>query len=115
MIDTLKSTAQDHGDRLAAMSMNRLIDLKTDFENINMDTSKWYDFTTRDDLGFEARSVLAVASPSPSRVVTFSLNGKNHEAIIPPTYMDYINHDLALNKIDEHPACFKSGQLQQTF
>jgi hypothetical protein len=71
MLEALKAEAARRGDRLGAISFERLADVKRGFDELGIDTSPYFNFGSRDDLGFEARSVLAVATPCPFHSVRF--------------------------------------------
>lgn len=87
-MNLLKAEAARHGEKLEALSAFRLMDIKRDFDEKKIDTSPYYRFGPRDDLGFTAQSVLVVASPSPALSVTFTINGEKKPVLIPATYAD---------------------------
>jgi len=88
MLESLKAEAAKRGDKLGAISVERLADVKRGFDELGMDTSPYFNFGPRDDLGFEARCVLAVAVPCPFHSVRFMPGGETRDVIIPPTYAD---------------------------
>jgi epoxyqueuosine reductase len=88
MFEELRSEAARQGLKLGAISVERLADVKRGFDVLGMDISPYFNFGPRDDLGFEARSVLAVAAPCPIQSVRFAPGGEARDVIIPPTYTD---------------------------
>ena len=88
MLESLKAEAAKRGDKLGAISVERLADVKRGFDELGLDTSPYFNFGPRDDLGFEARCVLAVAAPCPFHSVRFMLGGEAKDVIIPPAYAD---------------------------
>ena len=84
----LKEEAIKRGDRLGAVSTGRLMDVKADFDNIGVDTEPYYNFTPPEDLGFTARTVLIVASPSPAMEASFDVGGEIKRYVIPPFYVN---------------------------
>lgn len=88
MLEIVKTEAHKHSDRLSAISVDRLADVKSDFDKLGVDTSPYYSFEPPTDLGFTVRSVLVVASPSPPSFVTFDTYNGKKEILIPPTYID---------------------------
>lgn len=89
MLEIVRKEVRNYGDRLSAISIDRLVDVKSDFDKLNIDTSPYYSFEPPTDLGFAARSVLVVASPSPPVAASFYTNNGKRKILIPPTYVDY--------------------------
>lgn len=88
MLQVLQDAASARGDRIGVVPFSRLLDVKADFDRIGVDTTPYYRFETRDDLGFETQTVLVVASPSPVTEAVFHPGGIEKKVLIPPTYVD---------------------------
>ena len=98
-LEMLGKEAQKHGDRLAAISVDHLVDVKRDFDDSGIDDiSQYYRFEPRDDLGFAAQSILVVASPSPLASVVFNKDGEKKTVTIPPTYVGMEKQEAAIEQ-----------------
>ncbi|MDR2515191.1 MAG: hypothetical protein LBD02_08310 [Christensenellaceae bacterium] len=89
MFHALREAATRHGDRLALLAARHLPEVKLDFERFGLDTSLFFDFGPREGLGFTARSVLVVATPSPAATLKLSLGGRVKAVDIPAAYVDF--------------------------
>ncbi|MCL1795367.1 MAG: hypothetical protein FWG37_00610 [Clostridia bacterium] len=96
VLERLSMAANQRGNKLAVLSADRLADVKQDFDALGVDTSPYYRFEPRNDLGFMARSVIAVASPGPVSSVAFTVEGRKRVAVIPPSYVDADIEESAL-------------------
>ena len=94
MYDLLKHAAAQHGHRIAMLSVQRLAEVKAGFDQLGTDTSPYYHFGPRDGLGFEAKSVFAVATPCPSAALVVTVDDKKQSVAIPPTYIDHGRHHV---------------------
>lgn len=99
MMERLKGEVGRHGDRVAVIPIGKLEEIKRDIEKLKATgflnnnqkylVSEYYDLNIP-ETGFEVRSILIVASPSPAMVnVGFCYNGKKIKLPIPATYVDY--------------------------
>ncbi|MDR3084981.1 MAG: hypothetical protein LBU47_01565 [Christensenellaceae bacterium] len=92
MLHALQEAANCHGDRLALLSADRLPDVQLDFDRFGLDTSPFFDFSPRKDLGFSARSLLIVASPSKAATLKLhGVGGSMKDVAIPAGYVDFEN------------------------
>lgn len=101
MSQQLLQAFADQGRRAALVPIARLDDLTRDMEELEAGSyhTGFIDWAARrrdkfwpKDLGFEARSLLLVASPSPARTVRFALDGRQFPLRLPPTYADWEAH-----------------------
>ncbi len=98
MQNALLREIASHCDRAAIVPICRLNDLARDMEELEAGDyhTGYIDWAAKrrerfhpKDLGFEARSVLVVATHCPRRTVTFTRGGRSVQATLPPTYADY--------------------------
>lgn len=102
MLTVLQNAAMRNGDRLGVLSAVHLGEVKTDFDRVGVDTSPYYNFNPRDDLGFTERSVLVVASSSPLAEAVFHTVDAERRIPIPPTYLEADErHDHVLRYLTE--------------
>lgn len=98
MIASLRAEVASHGDQMAVVPIRRLEELRQDVKNLKdsadlnnfqkfiVDTIYQLDVPEGD---FPIRSIIIVASPSPSTVrLTFVRDGKTFPVMIPVSYVD---------------------------
>lgn len=96
---------QGLGLDIGAVSISHLPELKAEFGTLSDEgilSSGMYDYLMNhmlfnaSDHPEGAQSVLIIAIPAPIGVLLFNHEGKKTEALIPPTYMDYVKVPPAL-------------------
>ena len=97
MLDQMRAEAAGRGDRLAALSVEHLGEIKDGFDRSGIDTSPYYRFEPPADLGFATRSVLVVASPAPHMTASFMLGEAALDALIPPSYAGAEDQEQAVH------------------
>jgi len=101
-IKALQEVVETLGGRLSGISIDRLADVKQDFDRRGIDTAPYYRFESPDDLCFDARSVLVVAFPSPPTAVDFTVDGIKRSVVVPASYIDFEESGaLAYAKLSE--------------
>ena len=98
MIEGLKNEIAKQGDQAAIVPIERLQDIRQDIADLQNrnDLNNFQHYIVNDlysltlpEAGFEIRSILLVASPSPSSVkITFTWNGKRIPTMLPASYVD---------------------------
>ena len=98
MVETLKSEIAKHGDKAAIVPIHRLQNIRQDIQDLKAreDLNNFQQYIVNDlyslavpDTDFEVRSIILVASPSPSAVkIMFTLKGKKIPSLLPASYVD---------------------------
>ena len=103
MIDKLKEMAAAQGHKLAAMPIERLGDVKSIFDKRGRNTSRYFDFGPREDLGFVPRSIIIVAYPLPAFSCSFTVKSDKRRILIPPGFINSIlKADYLTSTIEEN-------------
>lgn len=98
MIESIVRAAAAHGDVAAIVPVYRVTDLRRDVESLKHDNAlnDYQRYIVESiyqleipDVGFSVRSLIIVAAPSRRARVTFSWQGQDISAMIPPGYLDY--------------------------
>lgn len=108
MIELIKQEILNHGDKAKIVPIERLQDIKQDIEDLKSSgfLNNFTNFIVNDlymldlpDTDFEIRSIIIVASPSPSLVkVGFNWEGKKITLMIPAAYIDNITKPVAIEQ-----------------
>ena len=108
MKEELLQAFADQGRQAILVPIARLDDLKRDMEELEAGAfhTGFIDWATRrrdkfwpKGLGFEAKSLLLVATPSPARRVHFALDGRQFPVRLPPTYADWETHGAEISQV----------------
>jgi len=96
MQDRLEKQTEALESRIAFLPVERLPDIKRDFDDAGIDTSPYYDFTVPGDLGFEPRMIIAAAVKSRIESVVCEAGGRQYRVVIPPAYADFKSNGASL-------------------
>lgn len=98
MVGSLKAEIEKHGDQAVIVPVQRLQNLRQDVEDLKTKggLNNFQQYILNDiyridvpDAGFEIRSIILVASPSPAKVdLIFHWQGKSIPVMLPASYMD---------------------------